>query len=98
MVAEPPEGNGLVEKGEGGEQPGGCCTNPGERRQGLDQDGEVGRPEEEATSQIFRREVKQDWCLLRGRHEGEGGPEDDLGVRLREETMEGWPRILDLRD
>lgn len=58
----------------------------------------TGKSEKETTSQIFKREVKQDWCLLHGRHEGEGGPEDDLGVRLREETMEGWPRILDLRD
>lgn len=83
MVVEPAEGNELMEKGERGEQSGGCCTNPGERREGLDQDREVGWPEEEMTSQIFRREIKQDWCLLHGRHKGKGGLEDDLGVKLR---------------
>lgn len=55
----------------------------------MDQDREVGQPDEEMTPQIFRREMKQHLCLLHGRHKGEGGLEDDLGVRLREETKGG---------
>lgn len=62
MVLELPEGNGLMGKGADGGQLGGCPTNPGEGRQGLDLGREVVRPEGEATPQIFRK-IGQDWCL-----------------------------------
>lgn len=63
MVLELPEGNGLMGKGAAEEQLGGCPTNPREGRQGLDLGREVVWPKGEATPQIFRRKIGQDWYL-----------------------------------